>query len=298
MFEIGLDFVRFTPVRELSATDGDFAVSDGDTVIANKQYAGASKISATLADENRSRFCVTVSSGVAFEFAGTDTVYASAKTKGTAISVNALDFDDNGIYTQSCAKVYVNTADGFAKKNEYSDVLTMYDASSIRTEDPRGIRMKASVKETLAQNSDVAEYGFIIAKKEMLDSGKIRDLVFEDEYVSSKYVVCGKAYSKSEGIHKYYHKEENVEIVTAVLINVPVRKDVYETPLVFRAYIKLEDGTMLYGAKVEKSILDVAKAVYFAIGMDDTSKLAAKSILDVCGLEGDTLFLPLDNLFG
>ena len=82
-----------------------------------------------------------------------------------------------------------------------------------------------------------------------------------------------------------------------MLVNVPETKKALTSELVFRPYIKLADGSVIYGAKIETSIRDVAISLYFSSATDEETKSYVKEILDICEFDENEVFLPLDDLW-
>ena len=217
--------------------------------------------------------------------------------EGVSFGLNLLSYNNSGSYDKSSSAVYTSTSSGLEENTVLSNALTTYDYASMRINEPQGLRVKASVDAVLHLNEDVEEYGFVISKKSTIDDGKIYDLVLSDDYIASKHVVYGKAFSRSKNIHKVFESDDTTEFFTAVLINVPKNKDALTTQLVFRPYIKLSDGSLIYGSKIQRSIHHVALALYYSTD-DDSVKEATKEILDICGYElDDEIGINIDSLY-
>jgi hypothetical protein len=182
-------------------------------------------------------------------------------------------------------------SDGFFMENEaLSEVLTSYDRASIRTAEPQGMRVMASVVKDLYERENVAEYGFVVAKLEKADN-----LVLGGDGVA-----CGAAFSKADGVHTVYDITDTDEIFTAALVNIPENKASLETKLVFRPYVKLSDGKVMYGAKTQRSVLDVANSIAYDSNADEEAKAVANRVLEICDYKfesDDEVFLPADSLF-
>ncbi len=289
MFDIGLDYIRFVPAR--SVTTGEFAVSSGNVTISSLEYNGYTAIRA----DKESTFVVTLDGGYSYEFKNTSAIYATA-TEGEMFTVNVLTFNAVGSYTESTMKVYNAAAAGVEEMTEMS-TLTTYDTSSLRFIAPTGLRVKASVSTDFYTFENVDEYGYVVAREDSITSGKIYDVILNDEYLDAKTVVYGAAYSKSEGIHKVFESDDDTEFFTAVLTNIPMREDALKASLVFRPYVKLSDGSILYGAKVNKTVYDVAVSIYYHSD-DEAAKTMAKEIIDICGDPFDNdIGIELDDLF-
>lgn len=296
MFDIGLDYVRFVPARDFDKTSGEFVISDGSVYISSANYSGYTAISETAAFDggNDELLELSLRSGYTFRISGTDCVYVKG-SEGAIFSIRKLSYE-NGSYDKCESAVY-SFADGEIKEDSVvSRTLTSYDSASFRTKHPEGIRVKASVTKDLYTNNLISEYGFVVAKKENITNGKIIDVILDEDYITSKYVVSGKAYSKEENIHKIFNSTDTTEFFTAVLINVPKSKENFMTELVFRPYVKY-NGYIIYGAKIETTIYDVARLLYLDEGIDAETLDAAKEILELCGFFDDAIYVPGDGLF-
>lgn len=287
MYDIGLDFIRFTSVYELDKKDGEFILSDGTVYVSSLPYGTYTKIEADAAEYIKRS--VSLDSGYSVELSGVSNVYATSVTDGANLTVNVLTkASTSDIYTFSNGK--------FTENSDLSG-FTSYNESSIRTKAPQGIRAKASVSSTLYLDSYVSEYGFTVARYDSVTSGKIKDVVLSEEYTNSGLVLSGKAYSKTENIHKVYEQNDSMEIFTAVLTNIPMNKDALSTKLIFRPYIKYKDKTV-YGAKVIKSPYDVAISLYYNSEIDEATKEAARKIIEICGDPFDKdVGIDVDDLY-
>ena len=290
MFDISLDFIRFSSVTKLDKEAGEFVISDGSVCVSSLAYGSYTEISKNSSSRNSNIF-IALDSGYSIELYGTSTVYAASSEQGTNLSV----YSPIG---ELSTTVYTYNGSAFTENSILSDSLTSYNLSSIRTKEPQGIRAKASVRNGLYLDSNVHEYGFAVARYDSITNGKINDVILTDEYKDSGLVLFGKAYSKQDGIHKVYESNDEFEIFTAVLTNIPMRKDALTTKLVFRPYIKYADTTV-YGASVVKTPYEVAVSLYYDSNTDETSKAAAWEIIQLVGdpLDKD-IGIDLDDLFG
>jgi hypothetical protein len=225
-----------------------------------------------------------------------ESVYMKALEDGAKVGVKTLTYNGR-TYTQTSDVLYTTNDGAFEEVEEYTDILKTYDESSMRIEEPTGIRVKASVAKTVPIDENVEEYGFVIARKDALDEGKLSDLILSEENLAAKLVVYGAAYKKG-GTHKVYAEEADLEFFTAVLTKIPETKEAMTTRLVFRPYIRLSDRTMLYGAKVERSLFDVAKKLYFKFGTDEATKAYAEHVFDICEFDYKSdIFVNMDELY-
>ncbi len=291
MFNIALDFVRFNSVLGFDNGEENYIFTDGENFVSTIADEGFTKI------ENLYKLmAISLDSGRTLEIYEKDAYIYSEKENAVA-SINLIDCDDDGKFTKSSSIVYTNTTEGFELNESYSEKLTSYNSFSMRVESPEGIRVKASVEKGFDQNEDVSEYGFIVARKDSITSGKINDVILDMNYVNSHLVIYGKAFSKSENIHKVYDSNDELEIFTCVLMNIPKNKTALTTPLIFRPYVKLSDNRIFYGAKIEASSLDVAIAVYRSNSVNEEAKAAAKKIMGICEYDDNELLIPLDKLW-
>lgn len=124
-----------------------------------------------------------------------------------------------------------------------------YHVSSVRTDSYTGIRFMSSV--TATQKAKVNEYGYIIARKTVLDGTELT-------HDCGKKFVTGIAYDENTNL-VYDVDSYNNTFFTAVVYNVP--EEMYTDVLVARPYTKTSDGKYYYGEAVERSTYEVAKAV-------------------------------------
>ena len=288
MFNIALDYVRFEPFKNIKMSEGTFVLADENVVVSNTEFYGCSEIALTRSTSTD----MSLDGGMCFRISGVDVVYAKSEKDGAHITFDRVLYGNGN----SLMSVYTNTQDGFVKDDVISDVLTTYNKKEFRIKTPQGMRVTASIDAQLYLEDNVSEYGFVIAKLASVTDGKIHDVVLTDEYIASKLVVYGKAFSKAEEIHRIFSADDYIEYFTGVLINVPETKYALTSKLVFRPYIKLADGSFVYGAKIEASICDVAAAVYRS-QVDEEAKQNALRILEICEYKAEELFLPLDGLF-
>ncbi len=292
MFDIGLDYIRFCAVRSVR---GNFVITDGATYASSASSDGYSEIASGA--EGSNALYVSLDSGYTARVYGASTLYIKAAEAGANIAIHVFD-SDGARFEQKSYTVY-SLIDGTLTKNEIlSDSITSYDLSSLRVIDPVGIRVKASVGADFYTKDEVAEYGFVISKLSTIKNGEINDLVLDSEYISTKKVVYGAAFDKDDDIHKIFDQNDETEFFTAILYNIPMNKAALTTDLVFRPYIKLSDGNIIYGAKITKNVCAVAVAVYKSPESDDVAKAKAKEIIDICIPDYDKdIWVDVDELY-
>ena len=110
-------------------------------------------------------------------------------------------------------------------------------------------------------------------------------------------MLYGVGYSKEYGTHKVFENDDTTEFFTAILLNVPNTKSALTTALVFRPYVKLSDGSILYGAKIETSVLDVAVSLWFDADTSEEVKTYARSVLDICEFDESDVYISIDDLW-
>lgn len=290
MFPIDIDYVRFDTDTSLDAAENEFSVSDGNTTISSITHKNSSSVAAGNSENSYVEASFDSGFGVEIEnLAENASLYLGTDKTGANVFVTTKNYE-SGKYDAAKTKMYTES-DGFFMENEaLSQVLTSYDRASIRTAEPQGMRVMASVVKDLYERENVAEYGFVVAKLEKADN-----LV-----LGADGVACGAAFSKADGVHKVYDITDTDEIFTAALVNIPENKASLETKLVFRPYVKLSDGKVMYGAKTQRSVLDVAKSIAYDSNADEEAKAVANRVLEICGYEfesDDEVFLPADSLF-
>ena len=134
--------------------------------------------------------------------------------------------------------------------------------TSIRTDEYSGVRFLASVTEQ--QRNDLAEYGFIVTRKTILDGKNLAETDLTFDLPSNTYV-SGTSYDKANNIDKIYAQEKiegsdfNNFFFTGVVTGIPENK--YDDKLVVRPYSKTADGTYFYGDISVASVLDVIKKI-------------------------------------
>ena len=127
-----------------------------------------------------------------------------------------------------------------------------------------GIRFASSV--TTRNKALLEEYGFIIAREDVLGSNELTFLLKKEDENKPLYVY-GAAYDKKSGLDIQYDVSGSNIIFTAVCTNIPAEH--YATKLVARTYAKYAVGGnafTLYGDSVVKSIKEVAQSIKDAGG--------------------------------
>ena len=127
-----------------------------------------------------------------------------------------------------------------------------------------GIRFSSSV--TLRNKAMLEEYGFIIAREDVLGSNELT-FMFKKKDANKPLYVYGAAYDKKNGLDIQYDVNGSNIIFTAVCTNIPAEH--YATKLVARTYAKYAvngNAFTVYGDSVVKSIKEVAQSIKDAGG--------------------------------
>ena len=186
---------------------------------------------------------------------------------------------------------YVDTTTKTATKLGMDSYMTADSNTSIRTNNPMGIRFKSSVLTSAKSEEtqfEIDEYGFIVATEEALADTELT-LEF------SKYVT-GVAYNKESGTDVVFDaSDDEVHIFSGYVKNIPVEN--YKTNLVCKTYTKITvngEQFTIYGEKVVGNVYDTAKALL----EDDTLDTETRNVLvNITLAYENTIGLPGDDLF-
>ena len=152
----------------------------------------------------------------------------------------------------------------------WSDILVSpkIDKSNINirsgADNVNGIRFSSSV--TLRNKAMLEEYGFIIAREDVLGSNELT-FMFKKKDANKPLYAYGAAYDKKHGLDIQYDVNGSNIIFTAVCTNIPAEH--YATKLVARTYAKYTvngNAFTVYGDSVVKSIKEVAQSIKDAGG--------------------------------
>ena len=152
----------------------------------------------------------------------------------------------------------------------WSDILVSpkIDKSNINirsgADNVNGIRFSSSV--TLRNKAMLEEYGFIIAREDVLGSNELT-FMFKKKDANKPLYAYGAAYDKKHGLDIQYDVNGSNIIFTAVCTNIPAEH--YATKLVARTYAKYTvngNAFTVYGDSVVKSIKEVAQSIRDAGG--------------------------------
>jgi len=196
----------------------------------------------------------------------------------------------DGIFVKS-QYFYVDMTAKTATKLSMDSYMTADSNTSIRTNNPMGVRFKSSVL-TSAKNEEIEyvidEYGFIVATEEALGDDELT-LDF------SKYVK-GVAYNKETATDIVFDSSnDEMHVFTGYVKNIPVAN--YKTNLVCKTYTKIKvfgKEFVLYGEPVVGNVYDTAKALL----EDDTLDTETRNVLvNITLAYENTIGIPGDDLY-
>ncbi len=152
-----------------------------------------------------------------------------------------------------------------------------YNVSSIRTSGQTGIRFMSSITKT--QKAEVSEYGFIVTLKSLLGDKELTHNCGVSFVSGVNYGVVDE-----KNVDLIYKEEGDNLFFTAVVYGIPDNAAAYKSAFIVRPYSKRGDY-YYYGDKVEKSVLDVAKAIRDGgyTKVTETDKAYVEKILTTCG---------------
>ena len=143
--------------------------------------------------------------------------------------------------------------------------------TSVRTETPAGIRFRANIGNTVRSiDEDVAEYGFIVTRKELLGDKELT-------HDCGVTYVTGTSYNNVKKTDTIYALDSETGDVTftAVLIGTPETKEGYTSEFVVRSYVKV-GASYFYGDTHSDSIYETAKR------LGETDSEYIKNVIKVC----------------
>ncbi len=148
--------------------------------------------------------------------------------------------------------------------------LNTQDGAAIRITEPQGMRFVSTIDRSIADSDDVVEYGTVLMPTDDLD-GDVNHLVVG-------YSKNGHTAITAPAVLNYA-EDEDTYTFTAVLIDILPKN--YARSVSARAYIKLENGTYLYGAtSTARSIYQVAELILKNADATEEEKAVAKEIVD------------------
>lgn len=185
-----------------------------------------------------------------------------------AYYVLALDGDCEyalvtGDYTRS--RLVKICSDGSVEMFKDNDsTLVTQNSAGIRSDEHTGLRLLANVSHSLRTIGkteyfgELNEYGFVVG----LESNFENSFPTLDD-VAAKKAVSGVAYDKN-GTDIVFEKHADYNVISCVLVNIPMEKQKLTAKLVMTPYITISDGGALhtvYGQSVAKSVYETAKQI-------------------------------------
>lgn len=211
---------------------------------------------------------------------------------------------NTGYTSQKFYKVSDNTLTEIAS---LEDALLTSENVGMRISGIQGLRFKSSMlTPTLALDDyTVVRYGHIATAESSKTGLTQGDYNLDLSLVEQGKAIIGEAYNLEEekNVIFDFDLEKQRTFFTGVMINIP-QKD-YETPIVFRAYYVLSDGTVVYSPETRVSVYLIAKAIKTAGGSTYTeNKEYIDSIVDPIDerleqeeLEKNTVWVDISELF-
>ena len=199
-----------------------------------------------------------------------------------------------------CTLFGVVSASTFASaKADATPAITTH-GSSIRLNDPAGIRFLSSVSAEYAQGYEI---GTLVVPKNVLGEQTLNhnDDTADEVDIDYQNIQQTKWANKSVAEIEGFHYDENRFYFNAVLMDIP--ENDYDTVLVARAYA-VKDGVYVYGEQIERSIAQVSAMAlqygeeselleeYVDVALADKTP-TMPSVLYV--EKGDTLLQPTDT---
>lgn len=193
------------------------------------------------------------------------------------------------------------------KVDALDDALLTSENAGIRATGDQGIRFKSSIFTPALALDDyrIVRYGHIATAESSKTGLTEGNYTLNLALVNSGKAIKGEAYNRAEGKNVVFDFDEENQrtIFTGVMTNIPVKD--YETPIVFRAYYELSDGTVVYTPETRVSVYLIAKAIKVAGGSAYTENQEfIDSIVDPIDekheqeeLEKNTVWVDISELF-
>lgn len=187
---------------------------------------------------------------------------------------------------------YIDATNFTVTKLDLDTYTQIYDETSVRVGSPVGLRFKAQIlsfAKSETEDYEIAEYGFIIAKKSDLAE---RALSFDSGL--SKYVYA-PAYVKADGTNVIFDSSnDEYDLFTGVLYNIPEKQ--YKTDLACRTYTKIKIGEntfTLYGEVVYSSLYTTAQSAI--VGTSDLT--VKKALIDIISVADKTPMIDVGDMY-
>lgn len=125
--------------------------------------------------------------------------------------------------------------------------------TTIRAKSPAGLRFKAAVKSEFMENKSLTEFGYIVARAEILGDAELTANTSVNKIISPSF----KRVNEEVTINKYERGVDNTTFA-AVLVNIPHNH--YGDEFAVRPYV-VYGGEYYYGDTMKESILKVAQSL-------------------------------------
>ena len=146
------------------------------------------------------------------------------------------------------------------------DEMVQFSGNAMRTTGNQALRFKFCVPDEfkteggyVVYNKDVAELGFLVQYSAVLGN---KELVLGGKYTynNNEFGVNSGIGYKKDGVNTVFETKDGKTYYSAALTNIGVKSDgtvnykYYEQDLCVRPYVKLTDGTVLYGETQKSSV--------------------------------------------
>lgn len=183
------------------------------------------------------------------------------------VAVDGVVIVNKGFTSQKFYKIDANAQTATIVPS-LEDALLTSENVGIRSTGNQGIRFKSSVHSpALALDEyEIVRYGHIATaestKTELVEGEYTLDMAL----VEAGLAIKGETYNTEENKNIVFDFDEVNQrtIFAGVMINIPESE--YETPIIYRAYYELSDGTIVYSPTNRVTVYQIAKAIKEAGG--------------------------------
>ncbi len=177
------------------------------------------------------------------------------ETDYTLVFVNSCPNGSGGGGTAASASVANVTLSNF-KVSKKSALEFIGNSIRVATaERQQGLRFYSKIDKTLLKNgingAAVTEIGIVAAFTQQLEG--------EELSLTHKNAKMGVAFSASDKIHRFWSEDTNYLYMTASMVGLEPKD--YDVDITAASYIQLENGSVLYGEKIECCVYDVFRAI-------------------------------------
>lgn len=215
-------------------------------------------------------------------------VYVASLTKNSIIEIVEKE-SASDVNVVKAQYFYVDVANKTYKKLDLDTFTQTYKETSVRVNDPIGLRFKAKISASAKNETqvyEITEYGYIISRKSVLSDSELN-------FDFAKYV-SASAYNKATGKDIVYDSSnDEYTVFTGVLYNIPEKY--YKEQIVCKTYTKIKiDGTeyTVYGEPATGTIYETAKASYPTATGD-----VKNALNDIISKADKSALIEVDGLF-